>query len=183
MSSRAKQASVAVVLLLILQLGAWAAYLTVQSRRESSKTPALDYTPLEHERVADIRLARMDGGTFVLPAHAREAAVVHFWATWCGPCRTELPGLLAIERPRVYAVSVDSNWAAVRRFFPNSVPANVFLDPNRSVARSFGVSTLPDSYLVNGGRIVGRLRGPQDWRNALVHALLQRVLGARALIP
>ena len=95
--------------------------------------------------------------------------LLHFWATWCAPCRRELPSLLAAARDagvddRVIAVSLDQDWAAIATFFGADVPRGVVREPTGTTARTLGVSTLPDTYLVDGtGRVTRRIARPLDW--------------------
>jgi thiol-disulfide isomerase/thioredoxin len=98
---------------------------------------------------------------------------VHFWATWCPPCREELPALLALSRDlarggrfELVAVSVDRDWKVVESFFGGSVPPEVVRDAKLSGARAYGVSFLPDSYLVDAdGNVVLRILGARDWKS------------------
>lgn len=119
-----------------------------------------------------------------LSALRGQPVLVHFWATWCPPCREELPGLLALadagEIP-VLAVSVDPAWEPVRRFLGGHVPPAVVTASSDAVARDFGVTELPRTFLVDAG---GRLRlgfaGARDWR---APALRQAVLATARGTP
>lgn len=91
--------------------------------------------------------------------------VVHFWATWCAPCVTELPSLLAAaeaEAVRLVAAT-DEPRAVVERFFRGDVPAAVVADPDGRAHRAYGVTGLPDTFHVRDGRIEARVGGPRDW--------------------
>lgn len=91
--------------------------------------------------------------------------VVHFWATWCEPCRTELPALLAAAQDEGVALvaATDEPGPVVDRFFDGQVPAAVTFDPEGQARRDYGVSGLPDTFLVRSGRVVARVGGPRDW--------------------
>jgi thiol-disulfide isomerase/thioredoxin len=90
-----------------------------------------------------------------LDSFARRGVVVHFFATWCEPCRAELPALDRLAaRARdgdmaVVAIAVAEPAPRVRRFLaqtPVSFP--VLLDEDRAVAKSWGVTTLPTSFVL-----------------------------------
>lgn len=96
--------------------------------------------------------------------------IVHFFATWCAPCRTELPALAEFARRsgvRVLMVDVAEPADRVRRFFDQGTagPAAgpVLMDQNRAAARAWGVSLLPASFVVVSGRILLAREGEVDW--------------------
>ena len=81
---------------------------------ESAKNTKLD------EAATDVEIALRDGGHFRLSEHQGKPVILTFWASWCGPCRLELPALStwAGEHPdvAVYAVSVDRSRQAAEQF-------------------------------------------------------------------
>ncbi|MBI4819695.1 MAG: TlpA family protein disulfide reductase [Deltaproteobacteria bacterium] len=113
-----------------------------------------------------LSLRAHDGTRRELRAVGR-ATLVHFWATWCPPCRTELPGLLAIPEKYpidVVAIALDRDWSEVERFWGGHPPATVFLGNTREAEAAFGVRALPVTYLIEPGRRL-RLRfdGARNW--------------------
>jgi thiol-disulfide isomerase/thioredoxin len=103
--------------------------------------------------------------TFVLPASTGSdvalenerghIVIVHFFASWCEPCREELPALSRLaartnDRVRILAISVAEVDLRVQRFLETtSVGFPVLLDRERTVAREWGVSTLPTSFILD----------------------------------
>lgn len=90
--------------------------------------------------------------------------LLHFWATWCAPCRDELPALLALEGVAVVAVSVDQSQELVDRFFDGAIPKQVWRIDHATVRGALAVDTLPVTFFVDDvGRIIGRVDGAQAW--------------------
>ena len=128
----------------------------------------------------DVVVELSNGSRTTLPAHAGRYQLVHFWATWCPPCRAEIPALLEMEGRRslrVWAISTDSEWRDVREFFRGEVPTAVVRDPTGAAHRAYNVRGIPDSYLLDpSGRIGARFVGGQPWASAEMQAVLDRIV-------
>lgn len=121
-----------------------------------------------------------------LTAYQGAWLVVNFWATWCAPCRKEMPQLDALadryqgRGVRVIALSVDRGGAAKPETFLNELGVahlTRLYDPSYKSARAAGLIGLPTTLLINPeGQEVGRLAGEADWDSPAVHALLDGYL-------
>lgn len=97
-----------------------------------------------------------------------QPTLLHFWATWCAPCRRELPrlGRLAQEAQNVRVVAVsDEPWSALEAHFsPGPVPPWIARDSAGELAHTLGVGPLPDTYLIDvTGVARRRVAGSIDW--------------------
>ena len=128
----------------------------------------------------DFALPSLGSGQVALLESAGSVRLINFWATWCAPCREEMPSLEALHRRHrksgrlvVLAVSVDDDVNAVRQYIETSgFTFPVLLDQHRVVADRFGVSVFPSSFVVDAdGRVVDRMTGAVDWADEGLIAL------------
>jgi thiol-disulfide isomerase/thioredoxin len=108
-----------------------------------------------------------------LSDHRGAPLLIHYFATWCIPCRRELPALAALAarypslRLTILAISVGEPDARVRRFFEMlPVPFPVLLDRERAAAKAWAVDVLPTTILLDS-RMEPRffVEGEFDWRS------------------
>jgi thiol-disulfide isomerase/thioredoxin len=127
------------------------------------------------------------GGTEVdLSSFRGKPILVNFWATWCPPCREEMPSLSRLAQSfdpqsfEVVTVSVDEGWEPVDKFFSGSkIQFRVLLDDGARISRMYGTSKFPESYLVDkDGRLRLKFVGPRNWMDPNMATLLQSY-GAR----
>jgi thiol-disulfide isomerase/thioredoxin len=112
--------------------------------------------------------------------------VLNLWATWCAPCRREMPSLDRLQAQlgdhglKVIALSLDrGDIAKVRGFFDELKIANlgVYRDPDARANRELDALGLPTTIVIDrAGQEVGRLLGPAEWDSADALALLQTLL-------
>ena len=122
-------------------------------------------------------LAPLDGGparTLAEIANGRPV-VLHLWATWCAPCREELPALdrFAGDGGKVVAVSVDTRSPeSVARWLDElGVDLRGWLDVRRALPTRFGVRAYPTTLLLDEeGREVSRIVGPVAWDDPAMRA-------------
>lgn len=129
----------------------------------------------------------LSGDTLALADLRGQAVLLNIWATWCPPCREEMPALEALHRDmaddglRVVAVSVDSRSAAgdVQQFLDEfGITFTVLHDPDEQVSRTFRTTGVPETYLIDrDGTIAKRWIGKIDAASEEVRGPVREALG------
>jgi len=115
-------------------------------------------TALVGKPAPDFHLTALDGRTFSPADFRGKKLVVTFWASWCGPCRMELPVLAKFYRQthrdgaayEVVSISVDSDRAPAEAAATElKVPFPVLLDPSSKVMAAYGVDAIPALFVID----------------------------------
>ncbi len=140
--------------------------------------------PWTGPEAVSLALDDLGGTRHVLAEHRGRPVIVHFFATWCEPCRRELPGLAALAsrypppRLSVVAISVAEPASRIRRFFQTlPVTFPVLIDRNRAAARAWTVDVLPTTILLDAD-LKPRLavQGEFDWSGAEADAAVKSLM-------
>lgn len=134
--------------------------------------------------IASFDLKELDGRTVRSKELAGKVILLNFWATWCGPCKEEMPSLARLQSQfdstqfQVVTVTTDMHPQGIKQFLDHlGVRLPVLFDENEDVSRSFMVRGLPTTVLITqGGRAVGRAVGPRAWDGEESVALVRHVL-------
>jgi len=112
--------------------------------------------------------------------------VINFWATWCVPCRREMPALerlslrLAVYGVRVIGVTVDHDLNLAREFVRGHKLTFPIYADEKALQSALRVVALPETVLVSAeGRIAARITGARDWEGAEGDKLLDRAFKLR----
>jgi thiol-disulfide isomerase/thioredoxin len=132
--------------------------------------------------VSDAAFTTPDGAEHRLSDWQGQVVVLNFWATWCAPCRVEMPMLDALQRDMggpefaVLPVATGRNPPeGIRRFYDEAgiTDLPVFLDPRQGLAREMAVLGLPVTVVLNRqGQEVARLTGEADWNSPSARAIV-----------
>lgn len=139
------------------------------------------------QKMPEYRAITLEGKPYNLSDRRDKVVLLNIWATWCGPCRYEIPELQALHdrlSPRgleVLGVSIDDpgQEGGVRDFVnEQKITYPVVLDPEGKIADLFQTTVIPTSALVNrDGTILWKHRGIVSADDAELQAALQKALG------
>ena len=127
-------------------------------------------------------LADMDGDMHALGDYRDKVILLNFWATWCPPCRHEMPAMERLYRhyrDKGFVVLAVNQWEDPDLVFAYTGELNVFpsfpilFDPQSTVSQDYGVKGLPTSFVIDrDGRLVYRAIGGRDFDHP---EILQRI--------
>ncbi len=133
----------------------------------------------------DFTLTNIAGEPVSLSQYRGQVVILNFWATWCPPCREEMPSMETLYRKYkdqglvILAVSVDENGeSAVKKFLqqtPYTFP--ILLDSENVSQHIYGVFRFPESFIIDrNGVIVEKIIGGRDWTSAGASKMLNFLL-------
>jgi thiol-disulfide isomerase/thioredoxin len=135
----------------------------------------------------DVRFVDGDGRNRALADFRGKAVLLNVWATWCVPCRKEMPTLDRLQSAlggayfQVVALSIDRQGLDVVRKFYGEIGVkhlDMHVDSSGKAARELGTVGLPTTLLVDrAGREIGRLVGPAEWDTPEMIAFIRRRIG------
>ena len=134
----------------------------------------------------DFIIENLRGGDASLEDYKGSIVLLNFWATWCMPCRAEMPGMETLWHKYkdqgfvIVAISIDEgSKKRVEKFieiFDLSFP--VLLDPESKVNDLYKVYNMPTSFLIDrNGKIISRIVGSDDWTSEEAIQLVETLLG------
>ena len=140
----------------------------------------------ERKPVADFDFQDGNGQPLKISQWKGRVVLVNLWATWCAPCRKEMPDLAKLEKGlgsedfEVVAISVDRKGAEASAAFLKETGAEglkLYVEPTTTVLNALQTLGLPSTVLIDRqGREIGRLLGPADWASPEAVALIKAAL-------
>jgi peroxiredoxin len=136
----------------------------------------------------NFQLYDLGGNAVTLSEYRGSIVFINFWATWCGPCRVEMPAMEALYKTfdrkdfEILAISTDPQGVAVTRPFRNQLKLTfpILHDSDYRVGLAYGARSLPMSFLVDRkGVIIHRIFGARDWESPEAKEIIRAALNAR----
>jgi peroxiredoxin len=136
-------------------------------------------------KVPDFTFPDINGKVVSLSNHRGKVVLVNVWATWCPPCRQEMPSMQSLyekfkgEDFEILAVSIDSEGreavAPFMRKMNLTFPA--LLDPGETIRPLYGVTGVPESFIIDKqGILVEKIIGPINWATPEVFLFFKDLL-------
>ena len=125
------------------------------------------------------------GRPVTLADYKGQVVLLNVWATWCEPCKVEMPSMEQLERElgpsglKIVAVSVDEGGPEVVRQFAHDLGLTfrILHDPTRHIERIYQTTGIPESFVISRhGVIVKKVIGAADWDAAVNRDLMRRLL-------
>ncbi|MGE0768372.1 MAG: TlpA family protein disulfide reductase [Hyphomicrobiaceae bacterium] len=141
------------------------------------------------EELPELPFQDKDGKSRTLKEWQGKVVLVNLWATWCAPCRKEMPSLdrlqaeLGSDKFEVVAISADKTGIAGAKRFLDQIKIQklgVYADPTVRIHSGLKAIGMPASLVIDAkGREIGRLVGPAEWDSAEAKTLIKAVIAAQ----
>ncbi|SNB44736.1 TlpA disulfide reductase family protein [Geobacter sp. DSM 9736] len=141
--------------------------------------------PAEGKPAPGFALKDLAGGETSLEGLRGKVVLLNFWATWCPPCREEIPSMMKLNQAmagkpfQMVAVSIDEGGKeAVQRYFQSSgTSLPTLLDTEQKVGRRYGITGVPETFVIDRkGVIMKKVIGPMDWSQPEVVKYLEELM-------
>ncbi len=138
------------------------------------------------EMAKDFTLPDLDGEKVTLSDLRGKVVLLNFWATWCPPCRKEMPSMESLHRKYgekdlvILAVAIDRKGAKVAKPFveENGLTFPVLIDRRGRVSDLYGVYAVPTTFVIDrNGTIVDKVQGAADWFSEEAQNFFEELIG------
>ncbi len=177
-------------LLLVVSTGYW----KIEKSREAPLKPVdqvsaedMPKSAMEGKPAPAFTLPLLGGGNISLADSNGKLVFLNIWATWCLPCREEMPSmqrlyeLMGGDKFEMIAISIDKGVAEVEEFakeFGLTFP--IAFDPKQTVAARYKITGVPETYLISpDGVVTHHIIGPGEWDDPGIVAALSRAAGLK----
>jgi peroxiredoxin len=132
----------------------------------------------------DFNLLDINGNKIVLSGLKGKIVFLNFWATWCSPCREEMPSMQKLYARfkdkdfAMVAVSLNEPASAVKKFFKDyNLTFTALLDSDGELMSPYGIRGIPNTFIIDrDGTIIGKAFGPRKWDDQKAIALFEHLI-------
>lgn len=136
------------------------------------------------KKAPDFTLKDINNKPFNLSSLRGKVVILNFWATWCPPCRAEMPSLNNLYREfrnkglEVVAISTDRYSSIIKDYISkNPIDFIVLIDTDNKVSRQFKVFSIPTTFLIDrNGIIIERYLGEENWASPEIKKKIKEAL-------
>lgn len=143
-----------------------------EGKKGATSAPAAAGVAAEGKLAPDFSVKGLDGKEVKLSSLKGKVVLVNFWATWCPPCKEEIPSMMKLNKSlegkpfQMLAISIDEGGKdSVEKYFKSSgmqLPA--YLDSDGAISQSYGATGVPETFIVDrNGLIQKKIVGGMDW--------------------
>jgi len=157
-----------------------------QSENQQQPPPS----KIEGKLAPDFTLPTMDGKAMTLADYRGKVVFLNIWATWCPPCREEMPSMQNLHEKfkgkdfAMLTISIDEDTELVRPFMEElGLTFPVAFDPEQTVASQYGITGVPETFLIDkNGVVMHHIVGPGKWDDPSIITAFERLV-SRPMAP
>ena len=161
-----------------------AMFSACKNEKQAQKPAVPVSAAVEGSQAPDFSVKDLSGAEVKLSSLKGQVVMVNFWATWCPPCKEEIPSMMKLDKSmagkpfKMLAISIDEGGKeAVAAYFKKSglsLPA--YLDTDAKVSQLYGTTGVPETFIVDKtGKIQKKIVGGMDWSSPDVIAFMDEL--------
>ncbi|MFQ5432686.1 MAG: TlpA disulfide reductase family protein [Nitrospinota bacterium] len=154
----------------------------LQKQEISKRAPA---SPMRGKPVPSFALPDLNGKIVTMDQHRGKIVFINIWATWCAPCREEMPSMEALynklkgDKFAMLAISIDEDGLkSVGPFVEEyGLTFPILLDPSSKTSKKFKTTGVPETFIVNkDGIIIYHSLGPENWERPEFYETITKLI-------
>ncbi|MDF2946090.1 MAG: alkyl hydroperoxide reductase [Bacillales bacterium] len=158
-----KKGIVIVLILGLVTYGAWETYKTYSNQKDGTINEQVNTSNIGLERgniAPDFELQTLTGQSVKLSDLRGKKVILNFWATWCGPCKVEMPEIQKFYEKvgndvTILAISVAENPSVVTNFINNTnYTFPILLDPAPVASNTYKIISIPTTYFIDSKGVI-----------------------------
>ncbi|MBN2737618.1 MAG: TlpA family protein disulfide reductase [Spirochaetales bacterium] len=134
--------------------------------------------------IVDFKLEDVDGKIHKLSDYNGQVVFLNFWASWCGPCRSEMPSMQELQNKYkdkgfvILAVNLRESAKTTSDFMKrNKLDFTVLLDKDGSVGATYSARSIPTTYIIDrNSKVIGGMIGAREWTGDGIEKAIEEIL-------